>query len=176
MIEVNRDNWCCNIHEIRSGLNDTFAGAGISLTCRQDIADHTERISGLLSEVFAASGVLFELEVDYAGLMESITSRDYDDRLGQFVWTYIEAVGRNIIQNCKSDSLNKEAVDELCYTRKIKFQVYQDKKSYDKIQAGTSPYGRGRVYAGDLVIELNNENLYCNVDQFFDFNKTFAGA
>lgn len=176
VLEIKGDCWCSNVHEVRQDLVHTFAGTGLSLLCRKNIADEAEKLEELLSEIETASGVKFEVEVDYAGLMASITRRDLDDSLGDFVKTYVEAIGRDIIRNCGSDDLNKEAVQELCATKKIKFQVYKDKKEYDKVKKDTNNYGRCRVVNGDLVIELHNESLYSNVDYFFDFNSTFAGV
>lgn len=170
------DNWCANVHEVRQDLVHTFAGSGISLLCRKDIAEKAEKLEEFLTELETASGVKFEVEVDYAGLMASITRRDLDDSLGEFVLTYVESVGRDIIRKCSSDDLNKEAVQELCATKKIKFNVFKDKKEYDKVKKDTNNYGRCRVVNGDLVIELHNESLYSNVDYFFDFDATFSGV
>lgn len=176
VIQIKADGFCANVDTVRQDLVYTFSGTGLSLKCRKDIADHAEKMDEILSETETACGVRFEVEVDYNGLMTSITRRDLDDSLGEFVYTYVRSLCNSINNSCQTDDLNKEAIQESCATKKIKFQVYKDRKEYDKVQKDTNNYGRGRIVNGDLVIELHNESLYANVDYFLNFDKTFSGV
>jgi hypothetical protein len=179
MMEINGENFCSNVSDIRSGLEKTFAGDGpLTLSCRTNIAKNAEKVQELLDQFEEKAGAKFELEVDYAGLLNSIVSRraEFQDSMGDFVVTYLDPLVRSFGRSCDADEMNKEALQELASSRKIKFTIFKDDKEYKKAATFGGSYGRCRVVSGDLVIELNNTNLYSNVDYIFEFDQTFSGV
>jgi hypothetical protein len=179
-MEINGENFYANTSDIRSGLEQTFAGDGpISLKCRVDISKHAEKMEEVLENWEKACGAKFEVEVDYAGLLASIAKdrqESHRDSMGELVYTYVDAVLRDFIRKCEADEMNKEAVQEYASTRKIKMHIFKDEKEYKKAANFGGSYGRVRLVNGDMVIELNNDNFYANVDYIAEFDQTFSGV
>jgi hypothetical protein len=175
---VLKESWCSNVSDIRSNLIGTFSGDtvnGLSLACRLDIANHEDKINSCLEDLAKASGVQLEVEADYMALRSSILKRNYDDSLGEFVYNYVAPLTRCLKVACEKDEMNKEAMSELATTNKIKFHVFKTSKDYKAAANIGSSYGRLRLVQGDLVVELNNESLYSNVDSIVKFDETFSG-
>jgi hypothetical protein len=179
-METHKEDFPCNVSAVRENMVEVFAGTGpISLACRLDSAETSTQVEEKLTELEEASGVKMELEVDYAGLKASLPKdrvEELGEKLGTFVSSYISALVYTCARKCTEDDMNKEAFVEVCSTKKIKFNIFKTPKDYEKAANYGDSYGRGRVVAGDLVVELNPNNLWCNVDYIFDFDKMFAGA
>jgi len=183
-MEVLSSKWPTNVVKMRDGLLDTFSGLTghpegtvLSLACRVDIKKNIQAIQDSLNELEKASGVKMELEVDYLALINSVTPakrKQVADGWGQFVLRYIQALVKECVRAVKDD-LNKEAFQELCKTKKIKFNMFEDVATYESAapKLGTT-YGRGRIVDGDLVVELNNTNFYTNIPVIFKFDKIFS--
>lgn len=180
VMETHKEDFPVNVGAVRDDLIQVFAGEGpLSLACRIDIAKTAAEIDEKLTELEEASGIKMEVEVDYAGLKAAMPKdrvEDLGERLGTFVSSYIASLVWNCARKCKEDEMNKEAFVEICSTKKIKFNIFKTAKEYEKAANYGDSYGRGRVVGGDLVIELNPDNLWANVDYIFDFDKMFAGA
>lgn len=184
MLLLNATRFCSNVDDIGNDLALTFAGnGGLSLKARLDIAKGADEVQGHLQNLEKSSGVAFELEVDYIGLLAQMgpdNQKSYSDCIGEMVKRYLQVLDYCFERQCKIP-LNQEAVQEFCTTKKIAYRIFKTEKEYlaaaPKSWKRTYQYGRIRIIEGTLTVELNNDRLYSNVDDLGgNFDDCFAGT
>lgn len=183
-IELSNPTLCYSFYGIANNFDDCFSGlpGGLSLKTRKNITDHSTALKQHLDKITKATGVAFEVEVDYGNFLSPIANEanraKFSDIAGEIVEKYVEVLARVITTRCK-DAMNKEALQELCKSSKISFQLYPNAKAYHSAQPKSwreHGDGRCRIVDGTLMLEFNAESFYVNTDYFFDnFDECFSG-
>lgn len=180
VIEVLKDSWCSNISDIRRHLVDTFAGTPpLTLAVRQNIYDASKKLEEVLERLETATGLKFDVEIDFAGLLASHpTMQDEQKRqLGDLIYgEYLNSLSYGMVEFCRNP-LQKEAVSDLATSRKISFAIVNDKKAWEQTAAGNKHrYLRTRLVDGCIVCEVLKDNWCSNVSDIrSNLIDTFSG-
>jgi len=154
------DKFCSNVDNLGNDLNKALAGSGpLSLNQRKNISDYNEKLQSNLAVIKTATGIDFDVEIDWADIAKQMAQSDYKERLGEaFYDWYLTALGRSLTKLC-SDELGKEAFVDKCGAKKlIRFQIVEKAKDDYVYVFSEIPSD------GTLVISVPKKKLCSNVD------------
>lgn len=153
-------NFCTNVDYLGSDLSTSLAGSGpLSLSQRKNIADYNEKLQIHLATINTATGIDFDVEIDWAEVAKHFSDSSYKDRLGEaFYDWYIGALARSLTKLC-ADELGKEAFVDRCGAKKtIRFTITEKPKDEHVYVYSDIPSD------GTLVILVPKKKLCTNVD------------
>jgi len=167
VIQVPLSNFCANVDDVGRSLIVCFDDPKnlMTLQARKDIAKNQEKLTEHLEKINTATGVEFEVEVDFMSILEAWKKAkkgdlDYDSasRVGEWVYdSYMEGLASNIKRLC-DDELGKEAFVDAVNKKIINIVVVPElKKGEDSF------YSRTKIVDGKLVLEILGTAFPCNV-------------
>jgi len=155
-----------NVSEIGSGLNVCFDDPKslMSLDARKNIAQNQEKLQENLEKINNATGVEFEVEVDFGILLENWNKAQKGNlqhgtssQIGEIIYNYyLGGLADHIVRLCKDD-LGKEAFVDAVSKKIINFEVLPELKKGE-----SSFYSRTKIVDGKLVLQVMGSNFPCN--------------
>lgn len=127
-----------NIVKSRITTNASNFGEDLALACsgdgpltvlmRKNIADATKQMNEHLATINKASGIEFDVEVDWAQFAVATVDKGYQDRVGDIIYNwYLKGFAKHVETFCK-DPIQREAFTESFGSRKqIAFILAADK-------------------------------------------------
>jgi len=169
-VQVPLPNFCCNVSDVGRSLNVCFDDPKslMTLMARKDIAKYTEeKLKDYLEVINTATGVEFEVEVDFGVILENWKKAVKDQwdneqgsRVGEWIYdAYLGALAENIKRLC-SDDLSKEAFVDAVSKKIINIVVIPELKKGEN-----SFYCRCKIVDGKLVLEILGTSFPCNVSE-----------
>jgi len=166
VITVPAQNFPANVSEVGSSLKVCFDDPkAMSLMCRKNIAQNNEKLQENLEKLKDATGIDFEIEVDFGSLVEnwkkgkSGLQNSDTDRIGEYVYdSYLGGLTYNIERLCQDD-LGKEAFTEAMSAKTINIVILS------VLKKGEYFYSRCRIADGKLILEIPAQNFPCNVSE-----------
>jgi nitrate reductase NapAB chaperone NapD len=104
-------------------LAEACSGDGpLTVLARKNISDKLPDRKKHLTRIQKATGIEFDIEVDWAAWSAAVAAKGYKDRVGDIVNNYLEGLASNLEKLCKDD-MCKEAVVEACAKKVIGFAI-----------------------------------------------------
>ena len=161
-VHLPKDRWCSNVSCAGDDLSKTCSGdSPLSVATRKNIQDQEAGRKKLMTRLNKATGLDFELEIDWVVFAENAKTRGYEDRAGEIVYGwYLGALVDNLESLCK-DSMSKEAFTEAVEKKVIAFTIEEDT---DKLESSSS-YCETKFNDGTLVVVIPKDRLCSNVSE-----------
>jgi len=166
IMQVPLPNFPANVSDVGRSLQVCFDDpkALLSLMGRKNIAQNQEKLQERLEKINAATGVEFEVEVDFQTILENWKKAkkgdlDYETAkgIGEIVYNYyMEGLADHIARVCQ-DELGKEAFVDAVSKKVINFEVIPELKKGE-----SSFYSRTKIVDGKLVLQVLGTNFPCN--------------
>ena len=143
-----------------STAGDNFSKAcsgdsAISVATRKNIKDYEREFKKHMTRINKATGIEYELEIDWVPFAAAAKSRGYEDRVGEAIYSwYLEALANSLETLCKDD-MSKEAVVESCERKTIAFKLIE--------QSELEGYSKCTFDDGVLTVSLSTERFASNV-------------
>lgn len=158
-IVVPKERFCSNVDHAGQDLSKTCsAGSGVmTVACRKNIQDAEGDRKKNMDRINKATGITFELEIDWPLWAQVAADRDYTDRVGEIMYGwYLDPLAYNLEKLCKDD-MTKEAIVEACTKKTITFKVVPDSEM-------SGIYSKVTFDDGVLTVSLSKERYCANVD------------
>jgi len=158
-INIPEGRFCSNVSYTGDNLSKACSGDGpMTVATRKNIKDSEPARKKALTRIQKATGIEFEVEVDWAVLAEVAKVRGYEDRVGEIIYSwYLEGLASNLESLCKDD-MCKEAVQEACAKKVITFTLVEPEElesgAYQQVKFSDD---------GALVISSSKERFCSNV-------------
>ena len=158
-IHIPKDRFCSNVGNTGDDLTKTCSGdSPLSVATRKNIADNEKTRQKNVTRLTKATGIEFELEIDWVVMAETAKERGYEDRAGEIIYDwYLSALAGNLESLCKDD-MSKEAVQESCEKKVIAFSVIETDQLLDSYS-----YVQCTFDDGTLKISIPREKFCSNV-------------
>jgi hypothetical protein len=123
-INIPEARFCSNVSNTGDNLSKACSGdSPMSVATRKNISDNEATRKKMMTRITKATGIEYELEVDWVALAAAAKERGYEDRVGEIVYNwYLDGLASNLERLCKDD-MCKEAVAEACEKKVIAFQL-----------------------------------------------------
>lgn len=123
-INISKDRACSNTSNTGSDLAKACSGDGpLTVTTRKNIKDKETERKKHLTRIQKATGIEFEVEVDWVEFAAAAAAKGNTDRVGEIVYGwYLDGLAGNLEKLCK-DEMAKEAVGEVCGKKTIQFRL-----------------------------------------------------
>ena len=175
VVHLPKIRFCSNVSVAGEDLSKTCSGdSPLTVATRKNIADAQKKLATNLKTIKTATGIDFELEIDWVVMAEVCKGRGYEDRAGDIMYeTYLAAIASNIKRFCE-DPIQKEAFLETFKDRHAISFVVEGEQDED------SPYRSSYAWTsnkeGVLVIHLPKIRFCSNVScAGEDLSKTCSG-
>jgi hypothetical protein len=157
-VNIPVDRFCSNVSNTGNDLSKACSGeGGMSVATRKNIKDEEKNRKKNLTRIQKATGLEFDLDVDWFVFAELAKERGYEDRIGEIIFNwYLDGLAGNLESLCKDD-MCKEAVAEAAHKKVIAFQIISDDDMESKYSKCTFSDD------GALVISVSKERFCSNV-------------
>ena len=151
---INKAKFGTNANQLGKDLLQTCSGdAGLSIASRKNIRDAQVHLDKNIAQLEKASGVQFEVLIDWGTFAPVAKERKFEAHVGDLVYKqYLGAIASHAETLCK-DSMGKEAFAEACSKKTISFVLAAPK---------TEGYGKVTFEDGVLVVTLPAERFGTN--------------
>jgi hypothetical protein len=155
-INIPEARFCSNTSNTGDNLSKACSGdSPMSVATRKNIKDQEVARKKNLTRIQKATGLEFELEVDWVAFAAAAKERGYEDRVGEVIYNwYLDGLASNLESLCK-DEMCKEAVGEACEKKVITFQLI----SNDEMEGN---YQKCTFNDGVLVVQTSVERFCSN--------------
>jgi len=128
-INVPIARFCSNTSNTGDNLSKACSGDGpLTVATRKNIKDNEVARKKNLTRIQKATGIEFEIEVDWVPFAALAKERGYEDRIGEVIYSwYLEGLASNLETLCK-DEMCKEAVGEACSKKTIAFLIVDEEE------------------------------------------------
>ena len=175
VIHLPKDRFCSNVSCAGEDLSKTCSGdSPLTVATRKNIADAQKKLAANLKTIKTATGIEFELEIDWVAMAEVCKERGYEDRAGEIMYeTYLEAIASNIKSFC-TDPIQKEAFLETFKDRHALTFVLEGEQ--DEESPNRYAYAWTSNNGGVLEVHLPKDRFCSNVScAGEDLTKTCSG-
>jgi hypothetical protein len=123
-IHIPKERFISNTSNAGDNLSKACSGdSPMSVATRKNIKDNETSRKKNLTRIQKATGVEFEIEIDWVPFAAAAKDRGYEDRIGEVIYNwYLDGLADNLERLCK-DEMCKEAVAEACGKKVIAFTL-----------------------------------------------------
>lgn len=156
-VNIPKERFCSNVSNTGNDLSKACSGDGpMSVATRKNIKDQEPTRKKHLTRIQKATGLDFEVEVDWAVFAVAAKERGYEDRVGEIIYSwYLDGLAGNLESLCK-DEMCKEAVAEAAHKKVISFQIVPQEElesAYVRCTFGDD---------GTLIVSVSTERFVSN--------------
>lgn len=128
----------------------------LALSDRKNIKDHEANRDKHLATLNKATGLAFEIEVDWVSYVSFVKGEGYEGRIGEAVYDrYFGGLAANIAKIC-SEPMGKEAFLELCGKKTINFVACENSQLKGRYHATT-------FADGAITVSISKEGFGYNI-------------